>query len=212
MSGWREPEGGDRERAKRTFVVGGGLGLLVVAWLMLSRPGEEGLPSQGFDARGLSRLGAQRGLLSGLVAKALAHPAALGLLLNNKTLVDAYFSRDLVKRNCESGAALKSYLTNASDPNGVSEEVALARQLLQSPAAASAAAGTEFGRRLTSCPSVGELAKDPGTVLQVASANPALLGLVSDANAVSALSSNPQALSLLGGAQSALGGGASRAP
>lgn len=159
------------------------------------------------DAKSLSRLGAEKGLLSAVVAKAFEHPAVLRLLLNNKTLVDAYFSRSLVQKNCSSGSALKSYLMNGSDPQGVSEEMTIARSLLSHPDAAAAAAGTEFGARLMSCPSVGELAKDPGAALAIAGANPGVLGLMSDPGAMKALSSNPQALSLLGSAQSSLGGG-----
>lgn len=158
------------------------------------------------DPKGLSRLGGEKGLLSAVVAKALEHPAALRLLLNNKTLVDAYFSRDLVQKNCSSGAALKSYLMNGSDPQGVSEEMTLARTLLAHPDAASAALGTEFGARLMGCPSVGEVGRDPGAALAIAGANPAVLGLMSDPGAMKALSSNPQALSLLSSAQSSLGG------
>jgi hypothetical protein len=159
------------------------------------------------EPRSLSRLGGEKGLLSSVVEKALEHPSALKYLLNNKTLVDAYFSRDLVRSNCSSGSALKSYLMNGSDPQGVSEEITIARALLQHPDAAAAAAGTEFGSRLMNCPSVAEIGKDPGAVVAIAGANPAALGLLSDPNAVKALSSNPQALSLLGAAQSSLGGG-----
>jgi len=159
------------------------------------------------DAKSLSRLGSETGLLSAVVAKAFEHPAVLRLLLNNKTLVDAYFSRDLVQKNCSSGSALKSYLMNGSDPQGVSEEMAIARSLLSHPDAAAAAAGTEFGARLMNCPSVGALAKDPGAALAIAGANPGVLGLMADPGAMKALSSNPQALSLLGSAQSSLGGG-----
>lgn len=169
-------------------------------------PSEE-LRALGVDVqRDPPRLGAQKGLLSSLAAKALEHPSALRHLLNNKTLVDAYFSRDLVRKNCSSGAALKSYLMNGSDPSGVSEEVGLAKTFLARPEAASAAAGTEFAKRLMDCPSVGQLAKDPGAALAVAGANPQLLGLLSDPNAVKALAGNPQASSLFHGVQSSLGG------
>ncbi|NNN05294.1 MAG: hypothetical protein HKL90_05280 [Elusimicrobia bacterium] len=260
---------------KRGFAIGAACGLLVVAWLWLSRPEDVGLSSSGFDAgglvgglasgsrpglfdarrptvrpligrdggparvenavaasgastaaappdgaaeltslgapsdpAGLQRLGTQKGLLSRLVAAAAAHPAALRALLNNKLLVDAYFSRDLVSRNCASGAALKSYLMNGSDPQGVSEEVSLVRGYLGDPAAASsavgAAAGTEFAQRLASCPSVRQLAADPGAGLQIAAANPALLGLVADPAAAAALSSNAQASAALAGVKAAL--------
>jgi hypothetical protein len=168
---------------------------------------EIGAPS---DARGLTRLGAQTGLLSKLVAAAVNHPAALRLLLNNKTLVNAYFSRESAQRNCSSGEALKSYMMNGSDPSGVSEEISIARGLLSHPDAAAAMAGTEFSQRLLACPSVGQLSNDRGAMLQVAMANPSLLSLVADPNAMSALSSNPQALALLGGVQSSIGAGPSK--
>jgi len=161
-----------------------------------------GAPS---DRGGLARLGAEKGLLGRLVAGAAAsHPAALRALLNNKTLVDAYFARPLVAQNCASGASLKSYLSNGSDPQGVSEEVGLVRGLMRNPDAASAAVGTEFASRLLSCPSVGQLASNQGAVFSIAGANPALAGLVGDPAAAAALASNPQAMALLGGVQSAL--------
>ncbi len=164
-----------------------------------------GAPS---DPAGIQRVGTQKGLLSRLVAAAAAHPAALRALLNNKLLVDAYFSRDLVSRNCASGAALKSYLMNGSDPQGVSEEVSLVRSYLGDPAAASsavgAAAGTEFAQRMASCPSLRQLAADPGAAVQIAGANPALVGLVTDPAAAAALSSSAQASAALAGVRAAL--------
>ncbi len=173
--------------------------------------GEDGAAAAaalGVDpARDAGRLGGQPGLLSALARRALQHPSALRYLLNNKTLVDAYFSRDLVAKNCSSGAALKSYLMNGSDPQGVSEEVGLAKMFLQNPEAAQAAAGSEFGKRMMDCPSVGQLAKDPGAALVIAGSNPQLLGLLSDPNAAKALATNPAASSLLGGVSSSVGGG-----
>lgn len=160
----------------------------------------------GVDAkRDAGRLGAQPGLLSALAAKAMEHPAALRYLLNNKTLVDAYFSRDLVQKNCSSGAALKSYLSNPNDPNGVSEEVSLAKMFLQHPDAASAASGSEFGKRMMECPSVGQLSKDPGAALVIMGSNPQLMSLLSDPNAAKSLAGNPAATSLLGGVTSSIG-------
>lgn len=265
----------DPSGVKRGFAIGAACGLLVVAWLWISRPEDVGLSSSGFDAGGLAgglasgsrpqlfdarrpavqplmgrdggpssaasaavsagslpaavpadgaaelaslgapadpaglqRLGAQKGLLSRLVAAATSHPAALRALLNNKLLVDAYFSRDLVSRNCASGAALKSYLMNGSDPQGVSEEVSLVRSYLGDPAAAAsavgAAAGTEFAQRMASCPSLRQLASDPGAAMQISAANPALVGLVGDPAAAAALSSNAQGSAALAGVRAAL--------
>jgi hypothetical protein len=162
------------------------------------------------DPSSLNKLGAEKGLLSRVVDKALEHPTVLRMLLNNKTLVDAYFSRGLVQKNCSSGSALKSYLMNGGDPQGVSEEMTIARSLLQHPDAAAVAVGTEFGSRLMACPSVDALSKDPGAVMQVITSNPGALGLVGDPNAMKALASNPQAASLLSGVQSSIGGGAGR--
>jgi hypothetical protein len=156
-------------------------------------------------ARDAGRLGGEKGLLSALVQKALEHPSALRYLLNNKTLVDAYFSRDLVAKNCSSGAALKSYLMNGNDPQGVSEEVGMAKMFLQNPEAAQAAAGSEFGKRMMDCPSVGQLSKDPGAALVIAGSNSQLLSLLSDPNAAKALATNPAASSLLSGVSSTMG-------
>ncbi len=157
------------------------------------------------DAAGLNRLGSKAGLLSAMVAKALDHPDALRYLLNNKTLVNAYFSRDLVKKNCSSGSALKSYLMDSSNSQGVSEELGIARTMLRNPQAASAALGTEFGKRMMDCPSVGEVAKDPGAALVIIGSNPALLSMLSDPNAAKVMNADPKAASLFGAAQSGLG-------
>ena len=167
-----------------------------------SRDATANLPN---DAAGLTRLGAKEGLLSAMVGKVMEHPKALAYLLNNKTLVNAYFSRDLVKKNCSSGSALKSYLMDSSNPQGVSEELGIARSMLRNPAAASAALGTEFGKRLMDCPSVGAVAKDPGAALVIIGSNPGLMSMLSDPNATKVMNANPQAASLFGAAQSGLG-------
>lgn len=171
-----------------------------------SKPDPRDAASLPKDPAGLNRLGAKEGLLSAMVAKVMEHPAALRYLLNNKTLVDAYFSRDLVKKNCSSGSALKSYLMDSSNPHGVSEELGIARSMLRNPEAASAALGSEFGKRLMDCPAVGAVAKDPGSAMVIVGSNPALMSMLSDPNASKVMNANPNAASLLGAAQSGLGG------
>ena len=66
------------------------------------------------DAKGLRNLGAKEGLLSALAAKMLDHPKIMAAIFNNKQVVDAFMSRARVKENCESGGALKSYLSDPS--------------------------------------------------------------------------------------------------
>jgi len=161
------------------------------------------------DSRGLTRIGAQRGLIKNIVLATLtSHPAALRMLLNNKTLVDAYFSREASRRHCSSGAALKSYLL-ANEPDGAADDISYARTLLSHPqAAASAIAGTAFAQRMMACPSVSQLTSDPGAMLQIVMANPNILPMVASPAAMSVLSADPRAAAILGGVQSSLGVGA----
>ncbi len=164
------------------------------------------------DDAGWRGLGEKKGPLSRLLAAAARHPAALRLLLNNKTLVDAYFSRDLVRRNCSSAEELKNYLMDGASPGGVSEEISMARSYLSSPSVAAgflgAAADTEFARRLTSCPSIRGLAAEPAAAAQIAAANPALLGLVVDPATAAAAAGNPQAAAALAAVKAAAAGAA----
>ncbi|MDD5304001.1 MAG: hypothetical protein PHS14_12950, partial [Elusimicrobia bacterium] len=165
-----------------------------------------GIPT---DAKGLSNLGAKEGLLSALAAKMLDHPKILAAIFNNKMVVDAFMSRKLVKQNCESGGALKSYL---SDPNsgGMTKVVPVIQQALSQPATASALvsalAGTEMVKRLSDCPSAKALSNDSTAVVSIAMSNPKALGLLMDPRGMTALASNPQAAGLLSGLQSKMGG------
>jgi hypothetical protein len=161
------------------------------------------------DAKGLSNLGAKEGLLSSLAAKMLDHPKVLAAIFNNKMVVDAFMSRKLVKQNCESGSALKSYL---SDPNsgGMTKVVPVIQQALSntatSTALVSALAGTEMVKRLSDCPSGKALSSDSTAIVGIAMANPKALGLLMDPRGMAALASNPKAAGLLSGLQSKVGG------
>jgi hypothetical protein len=165
-----------------------------------------GIPT---DAKGLNRLGAQEGLLSSLAAKLLDHPNVLKAIFNNKTVVDAFMARPGAKENCESGGALKAYL---SDPNsgGMSKVFPVIQQALSRPETASslvsALAGTEMVKRASSCPSLQALSNDPMAITSVAMANPKALGLLMDPRGAAALASNPQAAGLLSGIQAKMGG------
>ena len=161
-----------------------------------------GIPT---DDKGLSRLGAKEGLLSALAGKMLDHPSVLKAIFNNKMVVDAFMSRDISKRNCESGDALKSYL---SDPNsgGMAKVFPVIQQALSRPAAAAALAGTEMAKRVMDCPSISALTKDPGAVMSIAMSNSKALGVLTDPRMATALASNPRASGMLAGVQSSMGG------
>ena len=51
MNGWKSP-GENRDHLKLALIVGSGALLLVVAWLVLSRPNEENVSSSGFNSGG----------------------------------------------------------------------------------------------------------------------------------------------------------------
>ena len=162
------------------------------------------------DPRELNALGAKPGLLSALAAKMLNHPKVLAAVFNNKKVVDAFMSRGLVKKNCESGDALKSYLSDSKSA-GMTKVFPVIQQALDSPGTASglvsALAGTEMVKRLSACPSAQELTNDPTAVVTIAMANPKALGLLMDPRGAAALAANPKAASLLSGLQSKAGGG-----
>ena len=175
-------------------------------WAVPPRRGEgPGLASIPTDDKGLSRLGAKEGLLSALAGKMLDHPSVLKAIFNNKMVVDAFMSRDISKRNCESGDALKSYL---SDPNsgGMAKVFPVIQQALSRPEAAAALAGTEMAKRVMDCPSISALTKDPGAVMSIAMSNSKALGVLTDPRMATALASNPRASGMLAGVQSSMGG------
>lgn len=165
-----------------------------------------GIPT---DAKGLTKLGATDGMLTSLAAKLLDHPKILAAIFNNKTVVDAFMRRGGVKENCESGGALKSYL---SDPksDGMSTVFPVIQQALSRPETASglvsALAGTEMAKRVGSCPSLQALSNDSSAIVSIAMANPKALGLLMDPRGAAALAANPQAAGVLSGLQSKMGG------
>lgn len=160
-----------------------------------------GLPT---DARGLTGLGAQKGLLSAVVEKFLDHPAVLKAVFDNKLVVEAFMSRDVSKRNCADAGALTSYLANPSSA-GMTKVFPVLQAVLSHPDAAASLAGTEMSRRLTDCPSVKALSSDKAAVGTIAMSNPQAVVFLADPRLVQALASNPQAASLIGGIS---GGGA----
>ncbi|HAZ09216.1 MAG TPA: hypothetical protein DCZ01_12015 [Elusimicrobia bacterium] len=163
-----------------------------------------GIPT---DAKGLSNLGAQKGLLSAVTAKLLDHPAILKAVFNNKLVVDAFMSRDVSLRNCSDSGALKSYL---SDPNsaGMTKVFPVLQAALSNPASAAALAGTEMAKRVTECPSVRAMAKDPSAFMAVAVSNPKALQLLADPRLAQSLAAHSEASSLLSGVTASMGGAA----
>ncbi|MEK7233392.1 MAG: hypothetical protein AAB268_06225 [Elusimicrobiota bacterium] len=161
------------------------------------------------DAKGLRNLGAKEGLLSALAAKMLDHPKIMAAIFNNKQVVDAFMSRARVKENCESGGALKSYLSDPSS-GGMTTVFPVIQQALSRPATASALvsalAGTEMVKRVAACPSLQALSNDKTAVVSIAMSNPKALGLLMDPRGVAALAANAQATGVLSGLQSKMGG------
>ncbi|MDP3543249.1 MAG: hypothetical protein Q8T11_12345 [Elusimicrobiota bacterium] len=166
-----------------------------------------GIPT---DAKGLGELGAKPGLLSSLAAKLLDHPKVMAAVFNNKTVVHAFMSRPGVKQNCESGGALKAYL---SDPGsgGMTKVLPVIQQALGRPqtsgALVSALAGTEMAKQLGACPSLKQVGNDPSAIASIAMANPKALGVLMDPRSAAALAANPQAAAAFASVTSKLGGG-----
>lgn len=161
------------------------------------------------DPGSLNTLGAKEGMLSSLAAKMLNHPAVLAAVFNNKKVVDAFMSRPRVRENCQSGDALKTYL---SDPNsgGMTKVFPVIQQALgnaaNSAALVGALAGTEMTKRLSECPSLKAVSNDSSAITSIAMANPKALSLLMDPRGMAALASNPQAAGALAGLQSKMGG------
>jgi len=165
-----------------------------------------GIPT---DPRGLANLGATQGMLSSLASKLLDHPKVLAAVFNNKTVVNAFMARKGVQENCQSGGALKNYL---SDPGsgGMTKVFPVIQQALGGSNASglvSALSGTEMAKALGGCPSIKELGNDSSAITSIAMANPKAMGLLMDPRGMAAVASNPQAAGALAGLQSKLGGG-----
>lgn len=164
-----------------------------------------GIPT---DARGLANLGAKEGMLSSLAAKLLDHPKVLAAVFNNKTVVNAFMARKGVQENCQSGGALKSYL---SDPGsgGMTKVFPVIQQALGGSNASglvSALSGTEMAKALGGCPSIKELGSDSSAITSIAMANPKAMSLLMDPRGMAAVASNPQAAGALASLQSKVGG------
>lgn len=163
-----------------------------------------GLPT---DAKGLQRLGAEKGLLSAAVRKLMDHPRVLKAILDNKLVVDAVMGRETSRRNCSDPGALKSVL---SDPKSgpMQNLYPIIQQALSKPASAAAMLSSELGSRIMECPSTKAITSDPSMMMSVAMSNPAALKMVSDPRVAQALTANPQAAGMFANVQSGLGGAA----
>jgi hypothetical protein len=158
------------------------------------------------DAKGLARLGAQKGMLTTVIGRLLDHPRVLAAIFNNKMIVDAVMDRDVSRRNCADAHALAGVL---SSPNSgpAKELLPLVSRVLSHPDAASAFATSEMGNRLLSCPSVSGLAHDQAALTGVVTANPQALSLLTDPRLTQALAANPEGGAVLSAVESGLGGG-----
>ena len=123
----------------------------------------------------------------------LLWPATVRVLLNSKTFNDALYSNAFAKQACSNPDFLASYLADAKDPEGVTQDVARLSALLAEPDAAKAAAKTEFAQRAVECPAVQALARDRRAVASLAAANPALAQLARDPVAAQLLRSDEKA-------------------
>ncbi|MDE2490164.1 MAG: hypothetical protein KGM24_04910, partial [Elusimicrobia bacterium] len=292
MSGWL-PEGGDRERIKLGFAVGALLGLVVVAWLAMSRASDDALSGRGFDLSGpgsgyapagvekstqtglsfvrfgfsappssarpetlaggsapsgpptppapapaasaaaapaassapppsredmaaagvptdkagLSRLGAESGLLSKTVERLIDHPRLLHAIFDSDLVVDGLMGRDSSRRNCSDPSALTALLSNPNSED-VTSTLGVVKDVLNHPDTAAALADTKMAQRILDCPSVKSLQSNPAGAAAIVAGNPAAIGLVADPRVAQALADNPQATAALGAATAAIGGAA----
>jgi len=148
-------------------------------------------------------VGLAKGYLSYAMGKVINNPKALGALLNNKHVINGFMSRDTVKNATASPEALADFLKNGSAIGNFMNNSAV-QSALNNPAALSAAAGSGFMTALINTPAGQALLNDPLAMANVITANPQLIGLMSDPKIMELLMNNPGAAAYI--AQMNLGG------
>ena len=152
-------------------------------------------------------LGSKKGLLFQIGKKLLRYPKVVGFVLNNDLVVKGFMSQDRVRQNCNDPKVLMGYLSNRSDPSGITMGLASIRQSLDTPGSAQALFSSKLvGAVLSQCSSIAAVTQDKSAVMSVAAANPDLISMMVDPRLVQALAASPAALQTFSNVQSAVPG------
>lgn len=163
------------------------------------------------DDKSLYGVGLKKGLLFQLGDRLIQHPRIVSWVLNNDFVVSGFMAQERVRRNCHDAAYLANYLSDAGDAGGITRGTRTFAAALRTPGSADAILGSKLAVTVTrQCEAMRQVADDKNAVARIAIANPELLMLLSDPRLVGAMGRNPDAASLVGAAQTHLGGGARR--
>jgi hypothetical protein len=153
--------------------------------------------------RELNAFGGSRALFKAIIPRLAQHPKILGMLLNNRYVVEGYMSRQKSKDVFGSPDGVKKYLSDIKSQEGVADAFPLLRAMLkQNPEIAGVIAGSELASRILDTPGMQGFIKDPASVVL---SNPEVLAFVGDPAVVKGLAANPGAAAALDSVQKNLG-------
>jgi len=137
------------------------------------------------------------GLLTKAVGKLMNNPKAVSALLNNKYVIAGFMSRDSVKAATGSSAALANYLKNPRNTlQFMNKPVVQAG--LNNQALFDAAVTSKLANALLDTPGGKGLLADPSALTDIMTANPELVGVLSNPKVLSALTQNPKTSGAVG--------------
>ncbi len=137
------------------------------------------------------------------IEKAFDHPRALKAVLDNPLVIAAFFKSRRAQRNCKNPQAFADFLSDSSDPTGISLYTEGFRRSLDKPGATTAIVTSGLAKKvLTECSAIGGVTRNQALVGQVAKENPQVLLLLADPRLVSALVKNPTAMRVVTDANS----------
>ncbi|MEI7530276.1 MAG: hypothetical protein WCK76_15165, partial [Elusimicrobiota bacterium] len=151
----------------------------------------------GRTAKEQRNSGLAYGFLTKAVGKLMNNPKAVAALLNNKYVVNGFMSRDSVKAATGSSAALASYLKNPKNTaqfmNKPVVQAGLNNQQLFD-----AVAGSKLAAALLDTPGGKALLSDPSALSDILTANPDMVGVISNPKVLGALTHNPKTAGAVG--------------
>jgi hypothetical protein len=131
------------------------------------------------------------GFLTKAVGKLMNNPKAVSALLNNKYVVDGFMSRDSVKAATGSAAALAGYLKNPMNTSQFMNKPVV-QAGLNNQALFDAVAGSKLAGALLDTPGGKALLNDPSALSDILTANPDMVGVISNPKVLGALTHNPK--------------------
>ena len=153
--------------------------------------------SDPLKAREQQSVGYTKGLITGIMEKAINNPKAVGAVLNNGNIVSGFMARPSVRSATGSVEGLSAYLKTAGPANFLNNP--LVQSALGNQAVISAAASSGLVKAMLETPAAKELMRDPKALNGLISSNPQLTAMAEkNPQAVKALTGNPEVARLLG--------------